>query len=135
MASSALSEGLRVELAPRGIGVSVLCPGFIRTQIIDLVRNLPDRFAGARPAEPASPAGGESSHLAGRLFARRVAGEGIDPLYVVASWCARVPRATGLTCFTDNESFRPGHRHARFEGIKAGFDPGPGDARRQPRNP
>src|ERR1700730_18694815 len=31
----ALSEGLQVELAPRGIGVSVLCPGFIRTQIID----------------------------------------------------------------------------------------------------
>jgi NAD(P)-dependent dehydrogenase (short-subunit alcohol dehydrogenase family) len=28
-----LSEGLRVELAPRGIGVSVLCPGFIRTRI------------------------------------------------------------------------------------------------------
>jgi NAD(P)-dependent dehydrogenase (short-subunit alcohol dehydrogenase family) len=26
----ALSEGLRVELAPRGIGVSVLCPGFVR---------------------------------------------------------------------------------------------------------
>src|SRR5271167_5254799 len=51
----ALSEGLRVELAPRGIGVSVLCPGFIRTQIIDSVRNLPERFEGARPAEPAAP--------------------------------------------------------------------------------
>ena len=32
----ALSEGLRFELAPRGIGVSVLCPGFVRTQIIGL---------------------------------------------------------------------------------------------------
>ena len=31
----ALSEGLRLELAPRGIGVSVPCPGFIRTQIVD----------------------------------------------------------------------------------------------------
>ena len=28
----ALSEALRVTLAPRGIGVSVLCPGFIRTR-------------------------------------------------------------------------------------------------------
>jgi NAD(P)-dependent dehydrogenase (short-subunit alcohol dehydrogenase family) len=28
----ALSEGLRIVLAPRGVGVSVLCPGFIRTQ-------------------------------------------------------------------------------------------------------
>ena len=32
----ALSEGLRGELAPRRIGVSVLCPGFIRTRIIEL---------------------------------------------------------------------------------------------------
>ena len=39
-----LSEGLRFELAPRGIGVSVLCPGFIRTHIIDSRRNLPPRF-------------------------------------------------------------------------------------------
>ncbi|MEH6409640.1 MAG: SDR family NAD(P)-dependent oxidoreductase, partial [Hyphomonas sp.] len=42
----ALSEGLRVELAPRGIGVSVLCPGFIRTRIMESARNVPDRFAG-----------------------------------------------------------------------------------------
>ncbi len=31
----ALSEGLRVRLAPLGIGVSVLCPGFIRTKIMN----------------------------------------------------------------------------------------------------
>jgi NAD(P)-dependent dehydrogenase (short-subunit alcohol dehydrogenase family) len=31
----ALSGALRVTLAPRGIGVSVLCPGFIRTQIMN----------------------------------------------------------------------------------------------------
>jgi NAD(P)-dependent dehydrogenase (short-subunit alcohol dehydrogenase family) len=30
----ALAEGLRGELAPRRLGVSVLCPGFIRTQIM-----------------------------------------------------------------------------------------------------
>src|SRR5271169_2298286 len=46
----ALSEGLRVELAPRGIGVSVLCPGFIRTQITSSGRNLPQRFEGALAA-------------------------------------------------------------------------------------
>ena len=40
----ALSEGLRLELAPRGIGVSVLCPGFVRTNIMDSLRNLPARF-------------------------------------------------------------------------------------------
>ena len=45
----ALSEGLRGDLAGRGIGVSVLCPGFIRTQIVNSVRNLPERFD--RPSE------------------------------------------------------------------------------------
>ena len=40
----ALSEGLRLDLAPRGIGVSVLCPGFVRTQITTSGRNLPDRY-------------------------------------------------------------------------------------------
>ena len=38
----ALSEGLRNELGPRGIGVSVLCPGIIRTNITNSQRNLPD---------------------------------------------------------------------------------------------
>src|SRR5580704_13043281 len=51
-----LSEGLRVALAPRGIGVSVLCPGFIHTNIMDSRRNLPERFdravGGNLPAWP-----------------------------------------------------------------------------------
>ena len=49
----ALSEGLRVTLAPRGIGVSVLCPGFIRTQIVNSRRNLPQRFASGVEQAPA----------------------------------------------------------------------------------
>ena len=50
----ALSEGVRGDLAQRRIGVSVLCPGFIRTQITDSVRNLPKRFD--RPPEDSSAA-------------------------------------------------------------------------------
>jgi NAD(P)-dependent dehydrogenase (short-subunit alcohol dehydrogenase family) len=42
----ALSEGLRTVLAPRKIGVSVLCPGVIRSQIMNSRRNVPQRFAG-----------------------------------------------------------------------------------------
>src|SRR5260370_30171330 len=42
----ALSEGLRLELVPRGIRGSVLCPGLIRTPIGDSGPNLPERFAG-----------------------------------------------------------------------------------------
>src|ERR1051325_10435843 len=52
----ALSEGLRPELAPRGIGVSVLCPGFVRTEIVNSRRNVPQRFAGTIPT--ASPTSG-----------------------------------------------------------------------------
>jgi len=48
----ALSEGLRNELGPRGIGVSVLCPGIIRTNIMNSRRNLPERFAGVTEAPP-----------------------------------------------------------------------------------
>jgi NAD(P)-dependent dehydrogenase (short-subunit alcohol dehydrogenase family) len=33
-----LSEALRAELAPCGVGVSVVCPGFINTQIVDRMR-------------------------------------------------------------------------------------------------
>jgi NAD(P)-dependent dehydrogenase (short-subunit alcohol dehydrogenase family) len=75
----ALSEGLRVELAPRGIGVSVLCPGFIRTQIIDSARNLPERFAGAAPAAAGAHPPAIETWL-GNL--RERVAHGIDPLYV-----------------------------------------------------
>ena len=37
----AMSEGWRMQLAPRGIGVSVLCPAFVRTNIADSQRNRP----------------------------------------------------------------------------------------------
>lgn len=37
-----LSETLRLDLAPHNIGVSVLCPGWVRTGIADSNRNRPD---------------------------------------------------------------------------------------------
>ena len=40
-----LSEALRQELAPENIGVSVLCPGLVDTQINHAARNRHDRFA------------------------------------------------------------------------------------------
>jgi len=39
-----MSEGLRAELAPHGIGVTVLCPGFVRTRIADAGRNRHARY-------------------------------------------------------------------------------------------
>jgi NAD(P)-dependent dehydrogenase (short-subunit alcohol dehydrogenase family) len=39
-----LSEGLRAELAPLGVGVSVVCPGFINTPIVARMRLRGDRY-------------------------------------------------------------------------------------------
>jgi len=112
----ALSEGLRVELAPRGIGVSVLCPGFIRTQIVDSARNLPERFAGALPSRPAPGQAAIETWLG--VVRERVAG-GIDPLYV-GELVREGIEGDWPYIFTDNE-FEPAIE-ARFAGIKAGFD-------------
>jgi NAD(P)-dependent dehydrogenase (short-subunit alcohol dehydrogenase family) len=40
-----LSQSLRDELAPNGIGVSVLCPGFVRSRIATSARNAPEDLA------------------------------------------------------------------------------------------
>lgn len=43
-----LSEVMRADLAPRRIGVSVLCPGVVRTNIFDSGRNRPASLTGER---------------------------------------------------------------------------------------
>lgn len=40
-----MSEALREDLEPHGIGVSVLCPGFVKTRIHEADRNRPDSLA------------------------------------------------------------------------------------------
>jgi NAD(P)-dependent dehydrogenase (short-subunit alcohol dehydrogenase family) len=110
----ALSEGLRTELAPRGIGVSVLCPGFVRTQIMDSSRNLPERFgriptdrlAAIRASEPF------------KMIQERVS-NGIDPTYVGELVREGIENDSPYI-FTDCE-FEP-MIEARFAGIKQGFD-------------
>jgi len=42
-----LSEAIRMDLAPQGIGVSVLCPGVVRTNIFDSGRHRPTDLAAA----------------------------------------------------------------------------------------
>lgn len=74
----ALSEGLRGELGPRGIGVSVLCPGVIKTNIMDSQRNLQDRY-GEHVDEMFSNE--EDATIASDTFRERIEA-GIDPLYV-----------------------------------------------------
>ncbi len=112
----ALSEGLRAELEPRGIGVSVLCPGFIRTKIMESARNVPDRFAGARDTT------GEDADMSDSEFAemaREAIAHGIDPLYV-GELVREGIEGNWPYIFTDNE-FEPAIME-RFANVKAGFD-------------
>jgi len=110
----ALSEGLRLELGPRGIGVSVLCPGFIRTQIVDSGRNLPERFAGKLSRPPIT------GPIAERIksLRDRVA-QGIDPIYVGELVREGIENDWPYI-FTDSE-YEP-FIEARFAAIKKGFD-------------
>jgi NAD(P)-dependent dehydrogenase (short-subunit alcohol dehydrogenase family) len=112
----ALSEGLRTELEPRGIGVSVLCPGFIRTKIMNSARNVPARFAVARDTT------GEDANMADSEFAemaRQAIAHGIDPLYV-GELVREGIEGNWPYIFTDNE-FEPAIME-RFANVKAGFD-------------
>lgn len=73
----ALSESLRDTLAPRNIGVSVLCPGIVRTDIMNSHRYLPERFASAfNHADSERPLAGYFAALRERIS------HGIDPRYV-----------------------------------------------------
>ncbi len=110
----ALMEGLRPELAPRNIGVSVLCPGLIATNIMDGRRNLQARFAAGQPETPLDGPMSEAM----RQFRARLAA-GIDPLYV-GELVREAIENDWPYIFTDNE-FEP-LIDARFAAIKAGFD-------------
>lgn len=111
----ALSEGLRPALAPRGIGVSVLCPGFIRTRIMESQRNIPERLAGS-VALPPETAGEDDAF---RQMAVAAITHGIDPLYV-GELVREAIEGDWPYIFTDTQ-FEPGV-DARFAAIKAGFD-------------
>ena len=50
------AEMLRTELEPDGIGVSVLCPGGVATQIFTATRNRPEELGGPAPLPPAAEA-------------------------------------------------------------------------------
>jgi short-subunit dehydrogenase len=109
-----MSEGLRAPLAEKGIGVSVLCPGFIRTRIMESTRNVPERLAGAISAPP--PEASETDFAKMAAFAIT---NGIDPLYVGELVREGIENDWPYI-FTDTQ-FEPGV-DARFANIKAGFD-------------
>jgi NAD(P)-dependent dehydrogenase (short-subunit alcohol dehydrogenase family) len=73
-----MSEGLAMHLKPLGIGVTVLCPSYVRTRIGDSGRNRPERYGPALAPDPTSPAGAMAVEI------RKLLAAGIDPADVAA---------------------------------------------------
>ena len=49
------------------IGVSVLCPSYVRTKIGESGRNRPERYGASQPLDPASPAAAMVAEIAKNL--------------------------------------------------------------------
>ncbi len=102
-----MSQALRAELEPHGIGVTVLCPGSVRSQLPDAGRNRPDQYG---------ETGGNTERL------REVVAVGMDPLALAD---------LVLQGIAENAPFLSTHRWfrepiaGRFEEILASFDHAP----------
>jgi len=86
-----LSEGLATQLKPLGIGVTVLCPGYVRTRIGESGRNRPERYGAAQMLDPASPAGAVVARIAELLKGN---GEHATDIYDSGSSSTRCFRST-----------------------------------------
>jgi NAD(P)-dependent dehydrogenase (short-subunit alcohol dehydrogenase family) len=108
-----LSEGLAEQLRPFGIGVSVLCPSYVRTGIGESGRNRPQRYGPTPSLDPNSPAAAIVAAIASRLQA------GLDPAAVAARVLDAI-RNDELYVFT-----HPNMREevdGRFAAIQAAMD-------------
>jgi NAD(P)-dependent dehydrogenase (short-subunit alcohol dehydrogenase family) len=108
-----MSEGLAAQLKPLGIGVSVLCPSFVRTGIGESGRNRPQRYGATQTLDPASPAAAMVAEIATRLQA------GLDPAAVAARVLDAI-RSDELYVFT-HPDMRNGVDE-RFAAIQAAMD-------------
>jgi NAD(P)-dependent dehydrogenase (short-subunit alcohol dehydrogenase family) len=108
-----MSEGLATQLKPLGIGVTVLCPGYVRTRIGESGRNRPERYGTTQTPDPASPAGLLLAHIAERLRS------GLAPSEVAARVLAAI-RGDELYVFTHPEM--RGEVEERFAAVMAGMD-------------
>ena len=61
------SEALSKQLKPLGIGVTVVCPGFVRTRIMESQRNRPHRYGSIQTLDPASPLAALAAQRAERV--------------------------------------------------------------------
>lgn len=104
----AMSEGWAGQLAPENIGVSVLCPGFVRTRISESARTRQAKYG-----ETDTPAGDEPS------AASKLVAAGIDP-DVVGACVLEAVKENDLYIFT-HPDMAPAVEQ-RFERIMQAFD-------------
>lgn len=107
----AMSEGWAQQLATDGIGMSVLCPGFVRTRIHESGRVRPERYGGHGEVDPG--VGATQQEAAHNVL------HGIDP-DVVGARVIEAVRAGDFYIFT--HPMMRDFVEARFQGIRAGFD-------------
>ena len=110
-----MSEGLAKRVGPLGIGVTVLCPGFVRTRISQSARNRPERYGPWRAPEPASEAGRLTAHLA------EMSQAGLDPADVAAQVLTAI-RENELYVFTHAGAEWRAELEERFGAILAAMD-------------
>lgn len=104
----ALSECLARDLRPYGIGVSVLCPMILETNIGTSERNRPPAFGGPEASRPRTPE--EQQRLRGRVLSADVAAEKV----------VRAVKSGQLYIHTHEEAREFIRR--RFERIDRAFD-------------
>jgi NAD(P)-dependent dehydrogenase (short-subunit alcohol dehydrogenase family) len=107
----ALSEGWFMQLAPLSIGVSVLCPGFVRTRIHESGRGRQERYGGQGEVDPGVAVNREAA-------AQQVL-NGIDP-DIVGERVLEAVRAGEIHIFT-HPNMKP-FVEQRFQMILAAFD-------------
>ena len=105
-----MSEGLAIELKPFGIGVSILCPGVVRTNILESARNRPERYGPTTPVDTANPRYARFAELVRT---------GMDPAEVAQRVLAAI-RNDELYVFTHPDA--RGAVEERFQAILGAFD-------------
>lgn len=110
-----ISEGLAMRLKPLGIGVTVVCPGFVRTRISESKRNRPERYGPAQTPDPASPAGALAAAIAERVQS------GLDPSDVAAQVLTAI-REDELYVFTHHGADWRTELEERFAAILEAMD-------------
>jgi NAD(P)-dependent dehydrogenase (short-subunit alcohol dehydrogenase family) len=105
-----MSEGLAARLKPLGIGVTVLCPGFVRTRINESGRNRQKRYGPSHKPDIA---------LASQIA--ELVGSGLDPSEAAGQVLTAI-RENELYVFTDHDARWRSELQARFAAILAAVD-------------